>query len=65
MDAIGHLMHGFAGLLTWKTLLLMITGLVLGIFVGVLPGLGGPNVGVSVAIGLDAGLGLTAAIPHE
>jgi TctA family transporter len=30
-------------LLTWKTLLLMMLGLVLGIFVGVLPGLGGPN----------------------
>jgi TctA family transporter len=37
-------------LLTWKTLLLMMIGLVIGIFVGVLPGLGGPNVGVSVLV---------------
>ena len=43
MEALGLLMHGFAVLLTWKTLLLMMLGLVLGIFVGVLPGLGGPN----------------------
>ena len=46
MEAFGLLLHGFAVLLTWKTLLLMMVGLVLGIFVGVLPGLGGPN-GVS------------------
>jgi TctA family transporter len=38
MEALGLLMHGFAVLLTWKTLLLMMFGLVLGIFVGVLPG---------------------------
>jgi hypothetical protein len=43
MEAFGLLMHGFAVLLTWKTLVLMMIGLVLGIFVGVLPGLGGPN----------------------
>jgi TctA family transporter len=43
MEALGLLMHGFAVLLTWKTLLLMMLGLVLGIFVGVLPGLGGPT----------------------
>lgn len=43
MEAFGlPLLHGFAVLLTWKTLLLMMVGLVLGIFVGVLPGLGGP-----------------------
>ena len=43
MEALGLLMHGFAVLLTWKTIALMMVGLVLGIFVGVLPGLGGPN----------------------
>ncbi len=43
MEAIGLLLHGFAVLLTWKTLSLMMVGLVLGIFVGVLPGLGGPK----------------------
>ena len=43
MEAFALLVHGFAVLLTWKTLALMMVGLVLGIFVGVLPGLGGPN----------------------
>ena len=41
MEAFGLLLRGFAVLLTWKTLALMMVGLVLGIFVGVLPGLGG------------------------
>src|ERR1700704_6237417 len=52
MEAFGLLMHGFAVLLTWKTLLLMMVGLVLGIFVGVLPGLGGPN-GVAILLPLS------------
>src|SRR5258707_13183338 len=43
MEALQLLIYGFGVLLTWKTLALMILGLVLGIFVGVLPGLGGPN----------------------
>ena len=43
MEAFGLLLHGFAVLLTWKILALMMVGLVLGIFVGVLPGLGGPT----------------------
>src|SRR3979490_3445543 len=51
MEAFGLLMHGFAVLLTWKTLALMMVGLVLGIFVGVLPGLGGPN-GVAILLPL-------------
>jgi TctA family transporter len=40
MEALSLLVHGFTVLLTWKTLILMMVGLVLGIFVGVLPGLG-------------------------
>ena len=51
MEAFGLLVHGFAVLLTWKTLVLMMVGLVLGIFVGVLPGLGGPN-GVAILLPL-------------
>ena len=43
MEAFGLLLQGFGVLLTWKILALMMVGLVLGIFVGVLPGLGGPN----------------------
>ena len=49
MEAFGLLVHGFAVLMTWKTLALMMVGLVLGIFVGVLPGLGGPN-GVAILL---------------
>ena len=37
MEAFGLLIHGFPVLLTFKTLSLMMVGLVLGIFVGVLP----------------------------
>ena len=37
MEAFGLLLHGFGVLLTWKILALMMVGLVLGIFVGVLP----------------------------
>jgi TctA family transporter len=51
MEAIGLLLHGFVVLFTWKTLALMMVGLVLGIFVGVLPGLGGPN-GVAILLPL-------------
>src|ERR1700752_4817904 len=51
MEALGLLFMGFKVLLTWKTLSLMMLGLVLGIFVGVLPGLGGPN-GVAILLPL-------------
>src|SRR6185503_4074363 len=61
MEAFGLLMHGFAVLLTWKTLLLMMVGLVLGIFVGVLPGLGGPN-GVAILLPLTFTMDPTSAI---
>src|SRR5258708_22130050 len=61
MEAFGLLMHGFAVLLTWKILALMMVGLVLGIFVGVLPGLGGPN-GVAILLPLTFTMGPTSAI---
>ena len=51
MEALSLLLHGFSVLLTWKLILLMVVGLVLGIFVGVLPGLGGPN-GVAILLPL-------------
>jgi TctA family transporter len=47
MEALTLLAHGFAVLLTWKTLALMLVGLVLGIFVGVLPGWAGQT-GVAI-----------------
>jgi len=37
MEALGLLLHGFQVLLTFKILSLMLVGLVLGIFGGVLP----------------------------
>src|SRR5205085_2169028 len=61
MEAFGLLLHGFSVLLTWKTLALMMLGLVLGIFVGVLPGLGGPN-GVAILLPLTFTMDPTSAI---
>src|SRR6201987_4253098 len=61
MEAFGLLVHGFAVLLTWKTLALMMVGLVLGIFVGVLPGLGGPH-GVALLLALTFTMDPTSAI---
>ncbi len=61
MEALGLLMQGFGVLLTWKILALMMVGLVLGIFVGVLPGLGGPN-GVAILLPLTFTMDPTSAI---
>src|SRR6201994_2743818 len=61
MEAFGLLLHGFAVLMTWKTLALMIVGLVLGVFVGVLPGLGGPN-DVAILLPLTFSMDPTSAI---
>src|SRR5438045_7759703 len=61
MEALSLLFHGFAVLMTWKILALMLVGLVLGIFVGVLPGLGGPN-GVAILLPLTFTMDPTSAI---
>ena len=61
MEALNLLLHGFAVLLTWKILAMMMVGLVLGIFVGVLPGLGGPN-GVAILLPLTFTMDPTTAI---
>ena len=61
MEALTLLMQGFGVLLTWKTLGLMLFGLLLGIFVGVLPGLGGPN-GVAILLPLTFTMDPTSAI---
>src|SRR5678809_1126591 len=61
MEAIGLLFYGFKVLLTWKILALMMVGLILGIFVGVLPGLGGPN-GVAILLPLTFTMDPTSAI---
>jgi putative tricarboxylic transport membrane protein len=61
MEAFELLFQGFQVLLTWDKLLLMIFGLTLGIFVGVLPGLGGPN-GVAILLPLTFSMDPTSAI---
>ena len=61
MEALTLLFHGFAVLMTWKIMALMLVGLVLGIFVGVLPGLGGPN-GVAILLPLTFTMDPTSAI---
>jgi TctA family transporter len=61
MEAFGLLIQGFTVLLTFKNLALMMLGLVLGIFVGVLPGLGGPN-GVAILLPLTFTMDPTSAI---
>jgi putative tricarboxylic transport membrane protein len=61
MEAFNLLLYGFSVLLTWKILLLMLVGLTLGIFVGVLPGLGGPN-GVAILLPLTFTMDPTSAI---
>jgi len=61
VEAIGLLLYGFKVLMTWKILALMMLGLVLGIFVGVLPGLGGPN-GVAILLPLTFTMDPTSAI---
>ncbi len=61
MEAFGLLLQGFQVLLTPHNLSLMMLGLVLGIFVGVLPGLGGPN-GVAILLPLTFTMDPTSAI---
>ena len=61
MEAFELLFQGFQVLLTWDKLLLMMLGLTLGIFVGVLPGLGGPN-GVAILLPLTFSMDPTSAI---
>src|SRR3954451_925141 len=61
MEAVTLLLHGFVVLMTWKTLALMLVGLLLGIFVGVLPGLGGAN-GVPILLPLTFTMDPTKAI---
>ncbi len=61
MEAFELLFHGFQVLLTPDRIALMMLGLVLGVFVGVLPGLGGPN-GVAILLPLTFTMDPTSAI---
>ncbi len=58
MEEIQSLMHGFAVALTLTNLALMFTGIVLGVIIGVLPGLGGAN-GVAILLPLTFGMAQT------
>src|SRR5262245_53430013 len=60
-EDIGNLLHGFAVVVQPFNLLLMVVGIMLGILVGVLPGLGGPN-GVAILLPLTFAMPPTSAI---
>lgn len=61
MDDFGNLLLGFRAALTWWNIGFMIIGVLLGIVVGVLPGLGGPN-GVAILLPLTFGMDPLSAI---
>ena len=66
MEEIQSLMHGFAIALSFKNILLMFAGVILGVIIGVLPGLGGAN-GVAILLPLTFSMaqspgGATSAI---
>ncbi len=61
MEEIGSLLGGFAVILTPTNLGLMFVGIVLGVLIGVLPGLGGAN-GVAILLPLTFSMEPTSAI---
>src|SRR5437870_7049267 len=61
MQEVNALMHGFAVILTPMNLGLMFVGIVLGVVIGVLPGLGGAN-GVAILLPLTFSMSPTSAI---
>jgi len=58
VEEINSLMHGFGVALTPMNLVLMFTGVILGVIIGVLPGLGGAN-GVAILLPLTFGMAQT------
>jgi len=58
MDEIQSLMHGFGVAMTPTNLALMFTGVILGVIIGVLPGLGGAN-GVAILLPLTFAMAQT------
>jgi putative tricarboxylic transport membrane protein len=61
MEEIANLFHGFAVVFTWYNFLLMIVGILLGVIIGVLPGLGGAN-GIAILLPLTFSMSPTSAI---
>src|ERR671925_1047695 len=58
MEEIQALAHGFAVAMSLKNIALMFTGVILGVIIGVLPGLGGAN-GVAILLPLTFGMAQT------
>src|SRR5580765_7096161 len=61
MEELVNLFHGFAVVLQPYNILLMFVGILLGVIIGVLPGLGGAN-GVAILLPLTFGMSPTSAI---
>ena len=61
MEEIANLFHGFAVVLQPFNIMLMFIGILLGVIIGVLPGLGGAN-GVAILLPLTFGMSPTSAI---
>ncbi len=61
MYDLSSLLHGFSVALTWYNVGMMAIGVLLGIVIGVLPGLGGPN-GVAILLPLTFTMPPTSAI---
>src|ERR1700752_4967907 len=61
MEEIANLFHGFAVVIQPYNLLLMVIGIMLGVIIGVLPGLGGAN-GVAILLPLTFSMSPTSAI---
>jgi len=61
LEDLFNLFHGFAVIFSWYNLWMMAVGLFLGVVVGVLPGLGGPN-GVAILLPLTFTMQPTSAI---
>lgn len=61
MEEIANLFHGFATVLQPYNILVMVIGILLGLVIGVLPGLGGAN-GVAILLPLTFSMSPTSAI---
>jgi putative tricarboxylic transport membrane protein len=61
VEELNALFHGFAVALTPQNVLLMFVGIILGVVIGVLPGLGGAN-GVAILLPLTFSMSPTSAI---
>jgi len=61
VEDLNSLLHGFSVVLTWYNIGLMLVGILLGVIIGVLPGLGGPN-GVAILLPLTFTMPPTSAI---